>query len=100
MSMDLERRIQEIVATELQVSVDKVVPGMSLRKGLGMDSVAAVNIIFAVEEEFGVRVPEKELEHVDTVDSILALLRKLIDSVDSSASGASRQDASRSERAS
>ena len=73
----LERRLIEIVATELQVPVTDVVRGISLRKELGMDSVAAINIVFAVEEEFAIHVPETELEHVDTLDAILALLDRL-----------------------
>ena len=77
MNVDVETRLLELIATELQVPVANVLRGISLRKKLGMDSVAAVNIIFAVEEEFGIHVPETELEHVDTVDAILALLDRL-----------------------
>jgi len=77
MTPAVEARLFEIVATELQIPIGSIVRGVSLRKNLGMDSVAAVNIIFAVEEEFGIHVPETELEHVDTVDAILALLDRL-----------------------
>jgi acyl carrier protein len=77
MNTDVEARLLEIIATELQVPLANVVRGISLRKKLGMDSVAAVNIVFAVEEEFGIRVPETELEHVDSVEAILALLDRL-----------------------
>lgn len=77
MNAQVETRLFEIVATELQVPVEKVVRGVSLRKELGMDSVAAVNIVFAIEEEYGIRVPEAELEHVDSVDAILALVERL-----------------------
>ena len=77
MNTDVEARLLELIATELQVPLANVVRGISLRKKLGMDSVAAVNIIFAVEEEFGIHVPETELEHIDTVDAIVALLDRL-----------------------
>jgi len=69
-------RIREIIAVELQVPVERVLSGISLRKELGMDSVAALNILFAAEETFGVHVPEGELEQVDELDAILALLEK------------------------
>jgi acyl carrier protein len=77
MTPEVEARLFQLIATELQIPIANVVRGVSLRKKLGMDSVAAVNIIFAVEEEFGIHVPETELEHIDTVDAILALLDRL-----------------------
>jgi acyl carrier protein len=77
MTPEVGARLFQIIATELQIPVANVVRGVSLRKKLGMDSVAAVNIIFALEEEFGIHVPETELEHIDTVDAILALLDRL-----------------------
>jgi len=78
MTPEVEARLFQIIATELQIPIANVVRGVSLRKTLGMDSVAAVNIIFALEEEFGMHVPETELEHIDTVDAILALLDRLV----------------------
>lgn len=41
-----------------------------------MDSVAALNILFAAEEAFGIQVPETELERVDDLDAIVALLER------------------------
>jgi acyl carrier protein len=71
-----EMRLLEIIAIELQVPVEKVRRRVSLRKDLGMDSVAALNILFAAEDTFGVRVPEGELERVDDIDAILALIER------------------------
>lgn len=99
MSRDIEARLNVIVATELQVPLDRIAPGVSLRKELGMDSVAAVNIIFAVEDEFGVHVPEKELENIDTIDAILVLLRNLLESAESPPAATPKHDTPRSERA-
>jgi len=67
-------KLVEIVAEELQLPTEKVRGGGSLRKDLGMDSVAALNILFAAEEAFDVHVPETELEGVDDLDAVLALI--------------------------
>jgi acyl carrier protein len=56
--------------------VDKIRSGVSLRKELGMDSVAALNILFAAEEAFDIHVPETELEGVDDVDAVLELVER------------------------
>lgn len=74
MDLQAKTRLREIIAIELQVSADQVRSGLSLRKHLGMDSVAALNILFAAEETFGICVPEAELEQVDEIDAIMALI--------------------------
>ena len=76
MDSNVRARLAEIVAWELQVPVAEVRSGRSLRKDLGMDSVAALNIVFAAEEAFGIRIPETELEEVDDVDAIVALVER------------------------
>ena len=76
MDTRVAERVIEIIAVELQVPVERVQRGISLRRDLGMDSVAALNILFATEEAFGVRVPEGELEGVDDLDAVLELIRR------------------------
>lgn len=73
---DLRAELLQIIAVELQKPLDEVRPGMSFRKQLGMDSVAALNILFAAEEAFGIRIPEGELEQVDDLDAILELVQR------------------------
>lgn len=68
----------EIISVELQIPSERVRAGLSLRKDLGMDSVAALNILFAAEEAFGIQVPETELERVDDLDAIVAMLERYL----------------------
>jgi len=76
MDNQARERVTEIIACELQLPREKVRTGLSLRKDLGMDSVAALNIVFAAEEAFGIRIPEVELEAVDDVDAIIDLVER------------------------
>ena len=76
MDSQVAQRIVEIIAVELQVPVERIQAGRSFRKDLGMDSVAALNILFAAEEAFDVHVPEGELENVDDLDAILRLIER------------------------
>lgn len=46
-------KIREIISSELQVDRGKIVPGARLLE-LGMDSVSALNIVFAIQESFGI----------------------------------------------
>jgi acyl carrier protein len=76
MSTPSKARLRELIAIELQLPVEQVQGGLSLRRDLGMDSVAALNIIFAAEEEFDVRVPETELGDVDDLDAVWMLIQR------------------------
>ena len=76
MTAELRNKLKEIIAVELQIPVERVRGGVSLRKELGMDSVAALNILFAAEESLGVRVPEKELEPVDDFEGVLSMIER------------------------
>lgn len=72
----LVERIREIIAVELQVDRGKVVPSASLRTDLGMDSIAALNILFAAEETFGLpAIDVKALADIVTVEEVEAFLR-------------------------
>ena len=73
----LRERVREILAVELQVAPDTVVPQASLRADLGMDSVAALNVLFAAQETFGVEeIDPLELADVLTVADVEALVRR------------------------
>lgn len=76
MEPGVEDRIRAILAVELQCAASDVHGGSSLRKDLGMDSVAAVGIVFAIEETFGVHVPEAEFQDVDDMDQIVRLVHR------------------------
>lgn len=72
---DLHARIRDIIAVELQVDADRVVPEANLRQDLGMDSVAALNILFAAEETFGIgAIDVTELTKVATVADVETLV--------------------------
>ncbi|MFZ0885620.1 MAG: acyl carrier protein [Candidatus Acidiferrales bacterium] len=42
----------------------------------GWDSLAHVNLVFAIEQEFGVRFTLEELEHLRTVGDIVDLMER------------------------
>ncbi len=74
---NLQARIRDIIAVELQLDADKVVPDANLRQDLGMDSVAALNILFAAEETFGIgAIDVAELAKVATVADVEMLVRE------------------------
>ncbi len=74
---DVTEKVREILVVELQVDPHRVVPAASLRRDLGMDSVAALNILFATEETFGLTtIDVTEIATVQTVADVERLIRR------------------------
>ena len=60
-------KVKEIIADQLGVNVDDVTMESSFRGDLGADSLDVVELIMALEEEFGVEIPDEDAEKLVTV---------------------------------
>jgi len=60
-------RFRKCAVEVLSVSEDQVVPEAKFGDDLDADSLDLVELVMALEEEFGVEVPEEDLEGVETV---------------------------------
>jgi len=70
-------KVCDIIAVELQIDRQRVEQDATLRQDLGMDSVAALNILFAAEETFGIgTIDVTELAKVTTVADVEMLVRQ------------------------
>ncbi len=60
-------KIKEIIAEELGVEESKVVESASFYDDLGADSLDLFEMVMSFEDQFGVKIPEEELENIKTV---------------------------------
>jgi acyl carrier protein len=67
-------RFRKCAVEVLSVPEDKVVPEARFGDDLDADSLDLVELVMALEEEFGVEVPEEELEGVETVGQAYELI--------------------------
>ena len=65
-------KIKEIIAEQLSVEEDAVKMETQLMKDLEADSLDAVEIIMAIEDEFGIEVPDEDAEKFQTVSDIVS----------------------------
>ena len=65
-------KIKEIIAEQLSVEEDAVKMETHLMKDLEADSLDAVEIIMAIEDEFGIEVPDEDAEKFQTVSDIVS----------------------------
>jgi acyl carrier protein len=64
---ELYARFRNCAVEVLSVDADKVVPEAKFGDDLDADSLDLVELVMALEEEFGIEVPEEDLEGVETV---------------------------------
>ena len=69
--MALEDRIKEIIVEQLGVSADEVVPEASFIDDLGADSLDIVELVMALEEEWGLEIPDDDAEKIQTIQDAI-----------------------------
>ena len=74
MNQELFARFKKGAVDVLSVSDDQVVPDARFADDLDADSLDLVELVMALEEEFGVEVPEDELEGIKTVGQAYELV--------------------------
>ena len=67
MATSAEDRLKKIIAKELSVSEEEVTPEASFIDDLNADSLDLVELIMALEEEFGVKISDEEADKIKTV---------------------------------
>lgn len=77
---ELLKKIRAIVADKLSISEEQITEGASFVDDLGSDSLDTVELVMALEDEFGMNIPDEDAEKLSTVgkalDYILAHLSK------------------------
>ncbi len=63
----VEERVRKIVVEQLGVKEEEVTPEASFVDDLGADSLDTVELVMALEEEFGCEIPDEEAEKITTV---------------------------------
>ncbi len=76
------RRVKELVAEKLGIDFDEVVEEADLVDDLGADSLDLVDLAMAIEDEFGVTIPDEKLERIRTVEDIIENLLNQIEIVE------------------
>lgn len=73
---DIEKRIIDITVEQLGVKPEQVVPGASFADDLGADSLDAVELVMALEEEFGLEISDEDAERMKKIKDAVDYLAK------------------------
>ncbi len=71
-----EDKVKEIIAKELEVDVKNLTPEAKFIEDLGADSLDIVELVMALEEEFGLDIPDEDADKLKTVGDALKYLQE------------------------
>ena len=71
-------KIQAMLAEALNLPVEKVTPDAKIVDDLGADSLDVVELLSRLEDEYGVTIPDEEVENLVTVGDVATELEKLV----------------------
>ncbi|AYO30432.1 MAG: acyl carrier protein [Thermoanaerobacteraceae bacterium] len=73
--MEVLDKIKRIIAEQLGIDEDEVVPEASFIDDLGADSLDIVELIMAFEEEFDLEIPDEDAEKIKTVQNVIDYIK-------------------------
>jgi acyl carrier protein len=73
----IEQRVKKIIVEQLGVKEDQVSPEAKFIEDLGADSLDTVELVMALEEEFGNEIPDEEAEKLQSVGDVIKYIEDM-----------------------
>lgn len=67
-------KVKDLISEQLDVKADEITEDSSIQDDLGADSLDIVDLVMAIEDEFGVEIPEDQVENIKTVGDIVKFI--------------------------
>ena len=72
---DVDAKVKKIISEQLGVPESDVKPEASFVNDLGADSLDTVELVMALEEEFGVEIPDEDAEKIASVQNAIDYIK-------------------------
>ncbi|MEO7453407.1 MAG: acyl carrier protein [Fimbriimonadales bacterium] len=76
---DILARVKKIIVEETNRNEDEIKLESSFTEDLGADSLAVVQIVMNIEDEFGIEIPDEEVESIKTVGNAVEHIQKKLE---------------------
>lgn len=74
--LPIDERVRELICEQLSVSPDEVTPEATFVGDLSADSLDMVELMMALEEQFGIDISEDQAERIQTVSDAVAFIEQ------------------------
>jgi acyl carrier protein len=72
---DLFEKMKKLIADRLEIEESKITPESSFRQDLGADSLDTYELVYAIEDELGITIPDEKANEFNTVKDALDFIR-------------------------
>lgn len=72
----MEEKIKNLIAEQLGVKPEEVIPEASFVNDLGADSLDIVELVFGLEEDLGIEIPDEAAKKFSTVGDVIEYCKK------------------------
>ncbi|MCX7716602.1 MAG: acyl carrier protein [Endomicrobia bacterium] len=79
MTEDITAKVKAIIAESLGVDVNEVTEQASFVNDLGADSLDTVELVMALEEQFGIEIPDEDAEKIQTVGQAIEYIKNKLE---------------------
>ena len=73
---EVGQKVKSIIAEQLGVKIEEVTDTASFVDDLGADSLDTVELVMALEEEFGIEIPDEDAEKIQTVGDAIRYINQ------------------------
>lgn len=71
----MEEKVKSIIAEQLGIKIEEVIPEAKFVEDLGTDSLDSVELAMALEEAFDISIPDEDVEKLLTVGDVIKYIK-------------------------
>jgi acyl carrier protein len=72
---ELFEKLKKLIADNLEIEADKITLDSNFRQDLGADSLETYELVYAIEEELGISIPDEKANEFETVRDALGYIK-------------------------
>ena len=76
---ELLGKMKKLIAERLEIDESKITPNASFREDLGADSLDTYELVYAIEEELGITIPDEKANEIETLGDALEYIKSELD---------------------